>query len=219
MTLKAVNEFQSVTGKGAICRIDGKSIAIGNLALMTEQGVEAEPHLGRADSMRAEGQTVMYMAVEGRMSALLGVMDPIKETTIEAIQSLKSLGMKVVTGDNEMTAKVIADRVGVDFYHADVLPQGKAEFIKEMQSSGSFVAMAGDGVNAAPALAQAQVGIAMGTGTDVAINTASLTLVKGDLTGIIKARQISSERDAKKNPAKTCLEYPWPLVFSILPLA
>lgn len=191
---KEVDGFEAITGKGAKGKVLGKTVAIGNRPLMQDLGVQMGNHGERADEMRAVGRTVMFMAVDGQLSALLGVMDPIKETTVEAIRSLKSLGMDVImiTGDNEKTAKVIGDKVGVSSYHADVLPQGKADIVKKMQQAGKLVAMAGDGINDAPALAQAQVGIAMGTGTDVAINTAGVTLVKGDLTGIVKARQISN---------------------------
>lgn len=191
---KAISDFESLTGKGAKGRVDGKSVAIGNRALMQDLGIDLKRQTERADSMRSQGQTVMFMAVDGQLVALLGVMDPIKETTVEAIHTLKSLGMDVImiTGDNEKTAKVIADKVKVSTFHADVLPQGKADIVKRMQREGKFVAMAGDGINDAPALAQAQVGIAMGTGTDVAINTAGVTLVKGNLTGIVRARQVSN---------------------------
>lgn len=194
LSLKPVDNFESVTGKGAKGEVQGRKIAIGNKALMEESRIEIAHHLELAQKMRSEGQTVMFMAVDGKLGALLGVMDPIKETTVEAIRTLKSLGMNVImiTGDNEATAKVIADKVGLSSYHADVLPQGKADIVKRMQKEGRFVAMAGDGINDAPALAQAEVGIAMGTGTDVAINTAHLTLVKGDLRGIVRARQISN---------------------------
>lgn len=191
---RPISGFESITGKGAKGQVDGRSVAIGNFALMQELGIQIGPHAERADSMRAQGQTVMFMAINGSLIALLGVMDPIKESTAGAIHALKALGMNVimVTGDNEKTAKVIADKVAVSSYYADVLPQEKAEIVKSLQKEGKFVAMAGDGINDAPALAQAQVGIAMGTGTDVAINTASITLVKGDLNGIERARQISN---------------------------
>jgi Cu+-exporting ATPase len=194
VSLKSPENFESITGKGAIGDVEGKRVAIGNHALMNNLGIDLGLHLERADEMRLEGQTVMFMAVDHKLASLLGVMDPIKETTVKAIEELKSLGIEVimVTGDNEKTAKVIADKVGVTSFHADVLPQGKADIVKQMQKAGKFLAMAGDGVNDAPALAQADVGIAMGTGTDVAINTAGVTLVKGDLTGIVRARQISS---------------------------
>ena len=135
----------------------------------------------------------MYVAVDARFAGLLGVMDPIKETTIPAIKALRDAGIKVVmmTGDNETTAKSVAQKVGLDGFFADVLPQGKVEIVKKMQAEGKFVGMAGDGINDAPALAQAQVGIAMGTGTDIAMNSAGVTLIKGDLMGIVRARALS----------------------------
>lgn len=193
LSLLPANEFKSITGKGAVAEINGKKIAIGNKALMEEFvipliGIETEANL-----LREEGQTVMYVSVNGILSGLLGVSDPIKESTIPAIKALKELGIKVImmTGDNEKTASAVAKKVGLDDFFADVLPQGKAEIVKKMQNEGKFVAMAGDGINDAPALAQAQVGIAMGTGTDVAMNSAGITLVKGDLTGIVSARALS----------------------------
>lgn len=203
LSLKSPENFESITGKGAMGDVDGKRVAIGNRVLMNDLGVDLTHHLERADGMRLEGQTVMFMAVDQSLASLLGVMDPIKETTLKALEELKSMGIEVimVTGDNEKTAKVIAGKVGLTSFHADVLPQGKADLVKAMQKSGKFVAMAGDGVNDAPALAQADVGIAMGTGTDVAINTAGVTLVRGDLTGIVRARQISSDtlRNIRQN--------------------
>jgi Cu+-exporting ATPase len=145
------------------------------------------------DVLREDGQTVMFVAVDGKLAGFVGVMDPIKETTIDAIKTLQGFGIKVamLTGDNAKTAQAVARKVGVDQVFADVLPQQKAEIVKQMQKEGRFVAMAGDGINDAPALAQAQVGIAMGTGTDVAMNSAGVTLVKGDLIGIVRARGLS----------------------------
>ncbi len=145
----------------------------------------------------------MYVGIDGKLAGLLGVTDPIKETTVPAIKALRNLGIKVImmTGDNEITAQAVAQKVGLDGYFADVLPQGKAEIVKRMQKEGKFVAMAGDGINDAPALAQAQIGIAMGTGTDVAMSSAGITLVKGDLTGILRARALSDEtlKNIKQN--------------------
>lgn len=189
---EAVN-FNSVTGKGATAEINGKKIAIGNKALLEELSVSLANAEQEANRLREEGQTVMYVTIDGKLAGLLGVTDPIKESTIPAIQSLRALGMKVImmTGDNQKTAQAVANKVGLDGFFADVLPQGKAELVKKMQSEGKFVAMAGDGINDAPALAQAQVGIAMGTGTDIAMNSAGVTLIKGDLTGIVKARALS----------------------------
>lgn len=191
--ISQVADFKSVTGKGATARVDGHDIAIGNKALLKDLSVELDQAEAEANKLRLDGQTIMYVAINGKLSGLLGVTDPIKETTIPAIQSLRKIGIKVImmTGDNETTAQAVAKKVGLDGYFADVLPQGKAEIVKKMQNEGKFVAMAGDGINDAPALAQAQVGIAMGTGTDVAMSSAGITLVKGDLTGILRARALS----------------------------
>jgi Cu+-exporting ATPase len=160
---------------------------------MDEMKIDLTSVTSEIGSLQNSGQTVMFVSVDGKLFGFLGVMDPIKETSIEAIKSLQKLGIRVVmvTGDNQRTAKVVADKVGVDEFLADILPQEKAEIIKSMQANGRFVAMAGDGINDAPALAQAQVGIAIGTGTDVAMKTAGLTLVKGDLMGILHARALS----------------------------
>lgn len=191
--LSQVENFQSITGKGASGIVNGKSVAVGNKALMTDLAINLESVQMRIDELRTDGQTVMFVAVDKQLAGFIGVMDPIKETTVSAIRSLRQLGIKVimVTGDNQTTAEAIAKKVGVDQVMADVLPQQKAEIVKRLQSEGRFVAMAGDGINDAPALAQAQVGIAMGTGTDVAMNSAGVTLIKGDLVGIIRARALS----------------------------
>ena len=193
LALSAVENFQSITGKGTRGTVSGRDVAVGNRALMTDLGVNLDAAKDSVDRLRTDGQTVMFVAVDGKLSGFIGVMDPIKETTISAIQTLKSHGIRVVmvTGDNQRTAEAIGKKVGVDQVMADVLPQRKAEIVKALQSEGKFVAMAGDGINDAPALAQAQVGIAMGTGTDVAMNSAGVTLVKGDLTGIVRARALS----------------------------
>jgi Cu+-exporting ATPase len=193
LQISKVDNFQSITGKGASGTVDGRTIAVGNKALMTDLGIDLNEVQGKVDSLRSDGQTVMFVAVDKKLSGFIGVMDPIKETSISAIQSLRQLGIKVVmvTGDNQTTAEAIGKKVGVDQVMADVLPQKKAEIVKALQAEGRFVAMAGDGINDAPALAQAQVGIAMGTGTDVAMNSAGVTLIKGDLVGIIRARELS----------------------------
>ncbi len=193
VSLLEVKNFSSITGKGATAEISGKKVAIGNKALLEGLTISLGIFETEANLLREEGQTVMYVGVDGKIAGLLGVTDPIKESTIPAIQLLRSLGIKVImmTGDNEKTAKAVAKKVGLDGFFADVLPQGKAEIVKKMQGEGKFVAMAGDGINDAPALAQAQVGIAMGTGTDVAMGSAGVTLIKGDLMGILKARALS----------------------------
>jgi Cu+-exporting ATPase len=190
--LITVAEFQSITGKGIVGSLQGKRIGVGNAALMQDLGASSDTLQERAESLRKEGQTVMCVASDGRFAGLIAVADPIKESTLEAIQQLKQVGIKVVmvTGDNYATAAAVAQKLGIDF-EADVLPTKKAEVVKSLQAKGAVVAMAGDGVNDAPALAQAHVGIAMGTGTDVAMETGGITLVKGDLRGIVKARRLS----------------------------
>ncbi len=190
--LVTVTDFQSVTGKGVTGTLQGKRIAVGNAALMQDLGASSEALQERAESLRKEGQTVMFVASDGRFAGLIAVADPIKASTLEAIQQLKQEGIRVVmvTGDNHTTAAAVAQKLGIDF-EADVSPDRKAEVVKKLQSQGIIVAMAGDGVNDAPALAQAHVGIAMGTGTDVAMETGGITLVKGDLRGIVKARRLS----------------------------
>jgi Cu+-exporting ATPase len=187
-----VTDFQSITGKGVSGTLQGKKISIGNATLMTDIGGSADALTQKAENLQAEGQTVMYVASDKQLAGLIAVADPIKETTAEAIDALKKEGIRVVmvTGDNKTTAAAVAKKLGIDF-HADVLPDKKAQVIKNLQAKGAIVAMAGDGVNDAPALAQAQVGIAMGTGTDVAMKTGGITLVKGDLMDIVKARRLS----------------------------
>jgi Cu+-exporting ATPase len=187
-----VTDFQSITGKGVTGILQGKHIGIGNAALMQDLGANPEPLKGRADGLQKDGQTVMFVAVDKRFAGLIAVVDPIKDSAAGAIKELKEAGIKLVmvTGDNRTTAAAVAQKLGIDF-EADVLPEKKAEVVKKLQSQGAIVAMAGDGVNDAPALAQAQVGIAMGTGTDVAMETGGITLVKGDLKGIVKARLLS----------------------------
>ena len=190
--LVAIEGFQSVTGKGVKGTLEGKPVAIGNAALMAEVGASPESSRAKAETLQKEGRTVMYVALGGKCAGLIAVADPIKDSTAEAIEQLKREGVKVVmvTGDNQATAEAVARKLGIDF-EADVLPDKKAEAVKKLQDAGAIVAMAGDGVNDAPALAQAHVGIAMGTGTDVAMKTGGITLVKGDLRGIVKARRLS----------------------------
>ncbi len=187
------NDFNSVTGKGVVAQIEGRSVSLGNLAMLEELGMEAEELAGRAGELRREGQTVIFVAIDGEAAGLLGVADPIKETTREAIELLRADGMHVivVTGDNRTTAEAVARKLNIDDVEAEVLPERKAEVVKKYQRQGRRVAMAGDGINDAPALAQADVGIAMGTGTDVAIESAGVTLVKGDLRGVARARLLS----------------------------
>jgi Cu+-exporting ATPase len=185
--------FQSYTGKGIFGVVQGKRVALGNLALFEELKIAVDPLRDRAEQLRREGQTVMFVAVEKRLAGLIGVVDPIKSSTSEAIRQLHADGIRVVmlTGDGKTTAEAVARQLGIDEVHAEILPGQKSEIVKRLQASSRVVAMAGDGVNDAPALAQAQVGIAMGTGTDVAMESAGITLVKGDLRGIAKARMLS----------------------------
>ena len=186
-------DFRSVPGKGIVARVDGVSAALGNLAMMDEVGVKTDAARSKADDLRHEGQTVMFLALNGELAALLGVADPIKATTPEAIAALHAEGLRIVmlTGDNRVTAEAVAKQLQIDEVRADVLPAEKRAVVQELQREGRIVAMAGDGVNDAPALAEAAVGIAMGTGTDVAIESAGITLVKGDLRGIVRARRLS----------------------------
>jgi Cu+-exporting ATPase len=200
--LVPVTEFQSITGKGISGTLQGKRIAVGNTALIEKLGAPSETLQVRAESLRKEGQTVMFVASDGRFAGLIAVADPVKGSAAQAIQQLTQAGIRIVmvTGDNATTAAPVARKLGIDF-EADVLPEKKAEVVKKLQSQGAVVAMAGDGVNDAPALAQAQVGIAMGTGTDVAMETGGITLVKGDLRGIVKARRLSQRtmRNIRQN--------------------
>ena len=193
LQLESQSGFQSVTGQGAKAEVDGKQVAVGNEKLMREVGAYDEKLAAQADDFRNKGQTVMFVAVDGKLAGLLGVADPIKKTTVEAIKQLHAAGLKVVmmTGDNAATAKAVAREIGIDEVHAGVSPEDKSRVVRELQEAGSIVAMAGDGINDAPALAQADIGIAMGTGTDVAIESAGVTLVRGDLLGVAKARNLS----------------------------
>jgi Cu+-exporting ATPase len=193
VTVRRAAEFQSVTGQGARGRIDGRSVALGNQRLLEDLGVVIGAPLARADALRREGHTVMFVAVDGVLAGLISVADPIKETTAEAIQQLHKERLRIVmlTGDNRLTAEADARRLGIDEVIAGVLPDQKAAAITRLQQEGRVVAMAGDGINDAPALAQANVGIAMGTGTDVAMQSAGVTLVQGDLRAIVRARRLS----------------------------
>ena len=184
---------RAIAGKGVVGSVEGKTVALGNAALLAEWGVAAGDFSARAEELRRSGQTVMFVAVENALAGLIGVADPIKPTTPEAIRSLHADGVRVVmlTGDSRTTAEAVAKNLGIDDFKAEVLPEQKGEVVKRLQAEGHIVAMAGDGINDAPALAQAHVGIAMGTGTDVAMESAAITLVKGDLRGIVKARRLS----------------------------
>ena len=191
--LSQAEAFESITGKGVTGRVDSREVALGNCALLEDLGIDASGLTKRAEALRADAQTVMFVAVNGRAVGLVGVADPIKASTPEAIETLHREGVRIVmlTGDSETTAQAVAARLGIDEGRAGVLPNQKAEKVKQLQAEGRIVAMAGDGINDAPALAQAQVGIAMGTGTDVAMESAGVTLVKGDLRCIARARSLS----------------------------
>jgi Cu+-exporting ATPase len=193
VTTSEVRGFESVTGKGVTGTVDGRLVAIGNLRHLEALGIDPGSLRDRADALRREGQTVMFVAVDGQPAGLVGVADPVKATTSEAIEALHREGITVVmlTGDNRTTAEAVARSVGIDRVEADVLPDQKAAVVTRLQERGERVAMAGDGINDAPALAAADVGIAMGTGTDVAMESAGVTLVKGDLRGIVRARRLS----------------------------
>ncbi len=191
--LARVSGFESVTGQGVVGTVDGRTVAIGNLTLLESLSIDGGALTATAEDLRRRGQTVMFVAIDGHIAGLIGVADPIKEGAADAIRDLHAEGIRVVmlTGDNRTTADAVARAVGIDEVEADVLPDRKAAVIKELARAGQRVAMAGDGINDAPALAQAHVGIAMGTGTDVAMESASITLVKGDLRGIVRARRLS----------------------------
>jgi len=193
-TVRAATEFASITGKGVRGVVDGNRVALGNRALLEELRVDARELSERAETLRADGQTVMFVVVDDKPAGLIGVADPVKETTPDAIRELHATGLRIVmlTGDSNTTAQSVAKRLGIDEVFAEVLPDQKADAIKRLQQQGRVVAMAGDGINDAPALAQAEVGIAMGTGTDVAMEAADVTLVKGDLRGIVRARRLSN---------------------------
>jgi Cu+-exporting ATPase len=225
ISLVEVSEFESVTGKGVMGTIAGHRVAIGNVKMMESQSVTVEPLKRKADELRRTGQTVVFVAVDARAAGVVGVADPIKESAREAIAALHGEGLRVVmlTGDNRTTAEAVARTLGIDHVEADVLPEQKAAVVKNLQSKGERVAMAGDGINDAPALAQADVGIAMGTGTDVAMESAGVTLVRGDLRGIVRARRLSRNtmRNIRQNlffafvynaagvPIAAGVLYPW----------
>lgn len=193
LKLTQVQDFASITGKGVTGRIEGHSVALGNKALLLSLGIDFTPLSTSAEQLRGKGQTAMFAAIDGKPAAVISVADPIKATTPEALKQLKAEGLRIVmlTGDSKGTAQAIASQLGIDDFEADVLPERKSEVVRDLQAQGRKVAMAGDGVNDAPALAQAHVGIAMGTGTDVAMESAGVTLVKGDLIGIVRARRLS----------------------------
>ncbi len=225
VALGAVEDFEAVTGKGVRGRVGGKAVALGNLKLVQDLGHDAGELADKANARRDQGETVMFVVLDGEIAGLVSVADPVKQTTPEALKALHELGFRIimVTGDNERTAKAVAGRLGIDEIRAEVLPAEKAKIIAALQSGGRNVAMAGDGVNDAPALAQADVGIAMGTGADVAIESAGITLVKGNLDGIVRARRLAraTMRNIRQNlffaliynalgvPVAAGVLYPW----------
>ncbi|HEY5030486.1 MAG TPA: HAD-IC family P-type ATPase, partial [Candidatus Angelobacter sp.] len=182
-----------VTGKGVIGRVEGREVAVGNAALLATRQISAQYLLARAAELRHQGQTVMLAAIDGKPAGLISVADPIKSSAREAVASLKRSGLRLVmlTGDNRATAEAVAKQLGIAEFEAEVLPENKLAIVKRLQSEGRVVAMAGDGVNDAPALARADVGIAMGTGTDVAMESGDITLIKGDLNALMRARNLS----------------------------
>ncbi|GJL76646.1 copper-translocating P-type ATPase [Nitrosomonas sp.] len=193
LRLEEMSDFDSPTGKGVIGRIKGRNIALGNVMLMEEKAVNVSSMSNQANELRSDGATVIFIAVDGQVAGILAIADPIKETTPDAINQLKKQGIHIVmlTGDNRRTAEAVAKRLGIEEVEAEILPEDKSKIVKKLRDTGRVVAMAGDGTNDAPALAAADVGIAMGTGTDVAIESAGVTLLKGDLMGIVRARKLS----------------------------
>jgi P-type Cu+ transporter len=192
-TFGAATDFRSITGEGVLGTVEGRRVALGNARLLARDGIEQGSLAARAEAMRSDGQTVMWLAIDGRAAGLLGVTDPIKPTTEAALAELRAEGLEIVmlTGDHRSTAEVVAKRLGIARVEAEVLPQDKQAVVERLQREGRVVAMAGDGINDGPALARADVGIAMGTGTDVAIESAGITLVKGDLRALVRARRLS----------------------------
>ena len=193
MAVQDPTDFSSLTGKGVTGKINGRSVALGNVKLMDDLGITFSAMVAKADQLRGDGATALYVAVDGQPAAVIAIGDPIKATTSAALDRLRADGIQIVmlTGDNKTTAQAVARKLGIEDVEADVLPEDKLHIVRQLKSEGRIVAMAGDGVNDAPALAEADVGIAMGTGTDVAIQSAGITLVKGDLAGIARARSLS----------------------------
>jgi Cu+-exporting ATPase len=193
LDIPSASAFESLTGLGISGTVEGRSVLLGTDRLLSQQGIDPAPLAGSADALRGEGQTVMFIAIDGRPAGTLGTIDPIKGTTAEAIRQLHAEGMRIVmlTGDSERTARAVAARLQLDEVIAEVLPDQKRDVVQRLQREGRVVAMAGDGINDAPALAEASVGIAMGTGTDVAIESAGITLVQGDLRAIVRALRLS----------------------------
>jgi len=193
LDLGRVEEFDSPTGKGATGKVEGKTVVLGNSNFLKSLGIETQPLNDQSERLRGDGATVINIAVNGRLAGLFAIADPVKPSTPDALKALAAEGIKVImlTGDNRTTANAVARKLGITDVEAEVLPDQKIAVVTKLQKAGRIVAMAGDGVNDAPALAAADVGIAMGTGTDVAIESASITLLKGDLGGIVRARRLS----------------------------
>jgi Cu+-exporting ATPase len=220
-----VANFESITGKGICGLVDGREVAIGNESFMTDKQISYEAYSQNIEDLRQDAQTAILVAVEGKLAGILGIKDPIKATTVNALNHLRGIGIRLLmlTGDHRATAEAIAQQVGINEVHAGLMPGDKQAIVAELQRSGHSVAMAGDGVNDAPALAQANVGIAMGTGTDIAMQSAGITLVKGDLMGIVRAKTLSTAtmRNIKQNlffafaynafgiPVAAGILYPW----------
>jgi len=193
LVLAPVQGFQSRTGRGVSGQVNSRPVLVGNSQWLQENGVPVSALAQKAEELRSKGQTVIFVAVDGKSAGLIGIADPIKPSALQAVRDLKAEGLRLVmlTGDSRATAQAVAKNLGIEEYEAEVSPEKKAEVVRRLQKEGRSVAMAGDGINDAPALAQANVGIAMGTGTDVAMESGGVTLVKGDLAGIIRARKLS----------------------------
>jgi Cu+-exporting ATPase len=193
LTIPAVTDFDAPAGRGAIGVVEGRRVVLGSPGFLREHGMDPDPLSTDADRLRGDGATAVFVGVDGTIAGIFAIADPVKGTTADALAALRSDGIEVVmlTGDNRVTAEAVAGRLGIDRVEAEVLPDRKSDIVRQLREEGRVVAMAGDGVNDAPALAAADVGLAMGSGTDVAIESAGVTLLKGDLTGIVRARQLS----------------------------
>ncbi|NCO22033.1 MAG: HAD-IC family P-type ATPase, partial [Rhodobacterales bacterium] len=196
-------DFEAITGKGVRGTVGARAVALGNAAMMQEMGLDTGAAEAKADTLRADGKTAMFIAVDGALAGIVAVADPVKDSTAQAIKELHAQGLRVImaTGDNERTAQAVAGKLGIDEVRAGVLPEDKKDLIDQLRRDGHKIAMAGDGVNDAPALAAADVGIAMGTGADVAMESAGITLLGGDLMGIVRARKLARAtlRNIKQN--------------------
>jgi Cu+-exporting ATPase len=194
LVLSNASDFDQPIGKGAVGVVEGRRVVIGNLRLMADEGIDIAPLSIEADELRKDGATAIFVGIDQKAAGVIAIADPIKQTTPHAIAELQEAGLHIVmlTGDNATTARAVAKKLGIDDVEAEILPEDKNKIVEKFRAQGRIVAMAGDGVNDAPALAAADVGIAMGTGTDVAMESAGITLLKGDLTGIVRARHLSA---------------------------